>query len=535
VQRIADVRQLKARQFAEDSGPLAHPVRPDSYVEINNFYTATVYDKGAELVRMIQTIVGNSGFRDGLDLYFKRHDGQAATVEQFITCFEDATGADLAQFAIWYSQAGTPQIVAQLSFDAKSRTASVTLEQVLPPTPGESKKKLLHVPVRLGLIGADGRDLALKLDGVNAVDQSVVHLKRRQQTFKFKDIGKRPVLSVLRGFSAPVNLTVNHSEAELAFLMRYDSDLYNRWHASQDYALRVLVKAVKAIRAGEKPEKPVALIEALGAALADDKLEPAYRAQFLLLPSEADIARNIGRDIDPAAIHAAHGAIRRFQAIQLAEQLAETYDRMTMKQAYSPESGQAGQRALRNVAMRLLAHGKKAVDITRAETQFQGAKNATDEIAAFGALVAASGAVRKRALDTYFERWKDDHLMIEAWFAMQAASSAATTLATVQKLMKHQLFSIENPNKARNLIGGFAGNAVNFNRPDGKGYAFVADQVLAIDAFNPQVASRILTSFRSWRSLEVGRRKLAKAALSGIAKHKSLSRDVQEIVLKTLE
>jgi aminopeptidase N len=536
VQRIADVRLLKSRQFAEDAGPLAHPVRPDSYVEINNFYTATVYEKGAELVRMIQTIVGNSAFRDGLDLYFKRHDGQAATVEQFITCFEDATGVDLSQFAIWYAQAGTPQIVAQLSYDAKSRTASVTLEQVLPATPGETKKKLLHIPVRLGLIGADGRDLALKLEGVGPLEQHpVVHLKRRQQTFKFKDIDKRPVLSVLRGFSAPVNLTVNHSEAELAFLMRHDSDLYNRWHAAQDYALRALVKAVKTIRADGKPEKPVALIEALGAALADEKLEPAYRAQFMLLPTESDVARHIGRDIDPAAIHAAHTAIRRFQAQQLGPQLVEIYERMTMKQAYSPESGQAGQRALRNAAMRLLAHRKTAADTARAEAQFYGAKNATDEIAAFGALMATAGAVRMKALDTYFERWKDDHLMIETWFTMQAMGTGASTLSTVQKLMKHPLFSLKNPNKARNLIGGFAGNPVGFNRPDGKGYEFVAAQVLAIDAFNPQVASRILTSFRSWRSLEAGRRKLAKGALSAIAKHKSLSRDVHEIVIKTLE
>jgi aminopeptidase N len=535
VQRIGDVRQLKARQFAEDAGPLAHPVRPDSYVEINNFYTATVYEKGAELVRMIQTIVGNSAFRDGLDLYFKRHDGHAATVEQFITCFEDATGADLQQFSIWYAQAGTPQIVAQMTYDAKARTASVTLEQVLPATPGEVKKKLLHIPVRLGLIGSDGRDVQLKMDGVNAADQSVVHLKRRQQTFKFRDIDKRPVLSVLRGFSAPVNLTVNHSETELAFLMHHDSDLYNRWHAAQDYALRVLVKAVKSVRAEEKVEKPVALIEALGAALADEKLEPAYRAQFMLLPTESDIARHIGRDIDPAAVHIAREAVRKFQAVQLGPQLAEIYERMTMKQAYSPESGQAGQRALRNVAMRLLAQRKRAEDIARVETQFYTAKNATDEIAAFGALAAASGSVRKKALDTYFERWKDDHLMVEAWFSMQAMTTGAATLATVQKLMNHPLFSIKNPNKARNLIGGFAGNPVNFNRPDGKGYDFVAAQVLEIDAFNPQVASRILTSFRSWRSLEVGRRKLAKAALQSIAKQKNLSRDVHEIVVKTLE
>jgi aminopeptidase N len=544
VQRIGDVRQLKARQFAEDAGPLAHPVRPDSYVEINNFYTATVYEKGAELVRMIQTIVGNSGFRDGLDLYFKRHDGHAATVEQFITCFEDATGADLAQFSIWYAQAGTPQIVAELSYDAKLRTASVTLEQVLPATPGEPKKKLLHIPVRLGLIASDGRDLPLrpegtkpdvKADGQVAPDYSVVHLKRRQQTFKFKDIDKRPVLSVLRGFSAPVNLMVNHSEAELTFLMRHDSDLYNRWHAAQDYALRVLVKAVKAVRADEKPEKPEALIEAIGSALADEALEPAYRAQFMVLPSEADVARHIGRDIDPTAIHTAHKAIRRYQAQQLGDQLVGIYDRMTMKQAYSPESGQAGQRALRNAAMRLLVQRKRPEDVARAEAQFYNAKNATDEIGSFAALVGLNGAVRNKALDTYFERWKDDHLMIETWFTTQAMSSGTTALSTVQKLMKHPLFSLENPNKARNLIGGFAGNPVNFNRPDGKGYEFVAAQVLAIDAFNPQVASRILTSFRSWRSLEIGRRKLAKAALSGIAKHKSLSRDVHEIVVKTLE
>ena len=290
VQRIHDVRNLKASQFPEDAGPLAHPVRPDRYIEINNFYTATVYDKGAEVVRMLQTLLGREGFRKGMDLYFERHDGQAATVEDFVTCFEDATGRDLKQFMTWYSQAGTPELVCQLKYDARHKTAELTVAQVLPATPGEPKKKPLQMPLRLGLLGGNGQDIALTLASGKRLEDGIIEVTKRTETFRFRDVPSRPVPSLLRGFSAPVNLTIDLSDADLQFLMANDSDLYNRWQAAQDYATRVLVDAVKTLRAGGKPEKPRAFVAALGVSLNDESLEPGYRAQ-IPVPAERERSR----------------------------------------------------------------------------------------------------------------------------------------------------------------------------------------------------------------------------------------------------
>ena len=325
VERIRDVRNLKAAQFPEDAGPLAHPVRPGRYIEINNFYTATVYNKGAELVRMIQTLLGHDGFRRGMDLYFERHDGQAATVEDFVACFEDATGKDLGQFMTWYSQAGTPELVCQLKYDARSKTADLTITQVLPPTPGEQKKKPLHIPLRLGLLGGNGQDLTLAPASGQRLDSGLVEVRKRAETFRFRDVPSRPVPSLLRGFSAPVNLTIDLADADLQFLMANDSDLYNRWQAAQDYATRVLVDAVKAIRAGKRPAEPSAFVGALGVTLGDASLEPGYRAQFMFLPSESDLARVIARDVDPLAIHKARKALRKAIGTTHYRALVETY------------------------------------------------------------------------------------------------------------------------------------------------------------------------------------------------------------------
>src|SRR5262245_21814696 len=351
VQRIREVRTLKASQFPEDAGPLAHPVRPDHYIEINNFYTATVYNKGAELVRMLQTLSGREGFRKGMDLYFQRHDGQAATVEDFVACFEDANGRDLRQFMTWYSQAGTPELVCKLKYDARHQSADLTIAQVLPPTPGEAKKKPLHVPVRLGLLGGNGQDIALALASGKRLENGVIELNKRTETFRFKDVPSRPVPSLLRSFSAPVNLTLGLSDGDLQFLMANDSDLYNRWQAAQDYATRVLVDWVKALRAGGRPAKPSAFVGALGVTLADGGLDPGYRAQFMFLPSESDLARVIGHDVDPLAIHNARKGLRKAIGTALYHQLLDTYRRHEVKGPYSPAPEPAGKRALRNAAL----------------------------------------------------------------------------------------------------------------------------------------------------------------------------------------
>ena len=536
VERIRDVRNLKASQFPEDAGPLAHPVRPSRYIEINNFYTATVYSKGAEVVRMLLTLLGREGFRKGMDLYFDRHDGRAATVEDFVTCFEDATGKDLKQFMTWYSQAGTPELVCQLKYDARNRSAALTVAQVLPPTPGESKKKPLHVPLRLGLLGGNGQDIPLTLASGKHLEDGVIEVTKRTETFHFRDVPSRPVPSLLRSFSAPVNLTIPLSDADLQFLMANDSDLYNRWQAAQDYAMRVLIAGVKVLRAGERPEKPLAFVAALGVSLNDESLDPGYRAQFMYLPSESDVARIIGRDVDPLAIHNARKGLRKAIGTMLHEPLAELYRRHEVKEPYSPTPKAAGKRALRNAALGYLACRGKEEDVARVASHFARARNATDEVSALAMLSELRSPERAKAFDRFYQRWQGDHLVIDSWFAYQAASPLPAALATVIKLTRHPLFSINNPNKVRALVGTFAmANPVNFNRPDGRGYEFLADRVLEIDAFNPQVAARLLSAFRSWKALEAERRRQAKKALQRIAAATPLSHDVQEIVGKMLE
>ena len=536
VERIRDVRNLKATQFPEDAGPLAHPVRPGRYIEINNFYTATVYNKGAELVRMVQTLLGREGFRKGMDLYFDRHDGQAATVEDFLACFADSSGRDLGQFMTWYSQAGTPELVCQLKWDARTQTADLSIAQVLPPTPGEARKKPLHIPVRLGLLGSDGEDLPLALASGRELADGLIEVTKRTETFRFRNVGSRPVPSLLRGFSAPANLTIGLSDADLQFLMANDSDLYNRWQAAQDYATRVLVEAVRVIRADKKPEKPTAFVQALGVTVGDESLDPGYRAQFMFLPSENDLARVIARDVDPLAIHTARRELRRAIGATLHDMLAQVYARHEVKGPYSPAPAAAGRRALRNAALGYLTCRGKSEDVARVAAHFASARNATDEVGALAMLSELRSPERAKAFDRFYARWKDDHLVIDNWFAYQAGSPLPSTLTSVAKLMRHPLFSTKNPNKVRALLGTFAmANPVNFNRPDGKGYEFMAKRVLEIDAFNPQIAARLLSAFRSWKALEPERRKLAKKTLQGIAAAKPLSHDVFEIVGKMLE
>jgi aminopeptidase N len=536
VQRIRDVRNLKARQFPEDAGPLRHPVRPDHYIEINNFYTATVYEKGAELVRMLETLLGGEGFRRGLDLYFERHDGHAATVEDFLACFEDSSGRDLAQFREWYAQAGTPELACKLSYDGRSRTATLAITQRLPDLPPGARRKPLHIPVRIGLLGTDGRDLPLALADGRPLARGLIEITKRSETFRLRDIDAKPVPSLLRSFSAPVNLTLDLSSEDLRFLMANDSDLYNRWHAAQEYAMRVLVAAVADIRAGRRVRQATPFIAALEVSLRDDGLEPSYRAQILQLPSENDIARVIGRDVDPLAIHRARKRLRRAIAVALYQPLEQIYRRGEALESYSPAPAAAGRRALRLAALGYLASGGRPQDISRLAAHCAAARNATDEVSALAMLAEVQGPARVAAFERFYERWKGDHLMIDNWFVHQAASPLSATLALVKRLTHHPLFSMKNPNKVRALIGTFAAaNPVNFNRADGQGFAFVADRVLEIDAFNPQIAARLLAAFRSWRTLEPCRRRAAKKSLQRIARAKPLSRDAMEIVARMLE
>ena len=536
VQRILDVRRLKSMQFAEDAGPLAHPVRPESYIEINNFYTATVYEKGAELVRMIQTLLGREAFRRGMDLYFERHDGDAATVEEFITCFENASGTSLAQFRLWYSQAGTPELVCALRYDKTKKKAELSVEQALPPTPGQPHKKPLHIPLKLGLLGGNGHDVPLKLESGEELHDGVLPITKRKQTFRFADVPTRPVPSLLRQFSAPVNVTIDLSDDDVAFLMANDSDPFNRWQAANNFATRILVGTVRSLAKGERASKGQPYAKALGAIVMNDALEPAYRAELLRLPSPSDIARVIGKNVDPALIHSAHRQLSTLVGRTLGPLLEDIYDEMAKDGPFSPDAESTGRRALRNGALTLLTSRRSNRDLARLSKHYSKASNMTDRAHALFLLAAHSGLERERALNDFYKNWKGDNLVIDTWFAAQALSPLAATLRQVKKLTEHTLFSLAAPNKVRALIGTFAmSNPVQFNRPDGTGYAFLADQVLALDRLNPQIAARMLSAFRSWRALETGRRGQARKALQRIAKTKGSSPDVQEIVSKMLE
>jgi aminopeptidase N len=526
---------LQARQFPEDAGPLAHPVRPEIYHEINNFYTATVYEKGAEVIRMLKTLIGPESFRRGMDLYFERHDGEAATVEDFLACFADVSGVDLTQFRLWYSQAGTPEIVASGSYDANARRYTLSLAQNVPATPGQNVKQPMHIPIRFGLVGPNGEDLAFDAAVGAAVTGDVIHLMETSQSIVFSGVSAAPVPSLLRGFSAPVKLAIELPPAELLFLLRTDADPFNRWRAAEMLAMRQLIAATADLRAGKAPSFDADLIDALVEVAENETLEPAFRAQVLHLPGEADIAREIGQDVDPDAIAGARNGLRSAIARRIGPRLARLHDALHISGPYSPDAASAGKRAMRNALLDLMTGdgNRAAIDLT--VSRFRAADNMTDRIAALSILCHIAAEERHAALEEFHARYSGDPLVIDKWLALQATTPVAETLDRVKMLMEHPAFSISNPNRIRALVGGFAaGNQTQFNRPDGAGYEFVADFVLELDPRNPQTAARLLASFRSWRALEEGRRRKAETALSRIAAARDLSRDTRDIITRTL-
>jgi aminopeptidase N len=536
VERISDVRGLRAHQFVEDAGPLAHPVRPTVYREINNFYTATVYEKGAEVVRMLTQLLGPENFRKGMNLYFARHDGQAATIEQFVQCFADASGVDLTQFMLWYAQAGTPEVVATGSYDARAKTYRLDLAQSVPATPGQPSKEPMVVPLAIGLVGRDGRDLPLKLGGGRAIERGVLTLTKPAETFIFADIGEPPMLSLNRGFSAPIKLIANLGADDLRFLAAHDADPFNRWQALQTLATRLLVDNTAALRANEAARQDPGLLDALGAILADGALEPAFVALALTLPGEADIAREIARDVDPDAVFAARSALRAAVGEHLAEPLFDHYRRLSESGPYEPDAESAGRRTLRNTCLDLLVATRRADAIVLAARQYRAANNMTDRMAALSTLSLCDVPERTAAFDDFYARYADDPLIVDKWLTLQATVPEPATLDRVKALTKHPAFSFANPNRVRALIHAFAlANHKEFNRADGAGYDFIVDTVLALDPKNPQVAARLLSALKSWRMLEPARRARAQAALRRVAAAPSLSPDVGDIAERALQ
>ena len=535
VERIGDVRGLRAHQFVEDAGPLAHPVRPAVYHEINNFYTATVYEKGAEVVGMLRTLLGPDTFRKGMDLYFARHDGEAATIEQFVQCFADVSGRDLSQFMLWYSQAGTPEVVASGRYDARAKTYRLEVVQTVPPTPGQPVKEPMVIPLAVGLVGRDGSDLPLKLANGGSPERGVLCLTKPAESFVFENIEDAPIPSVNRGFSAPIKLTVNLSGDDLRFLAAHDRDPFNRWQAVQTLATRLLVDNVTALRAGAAPREDRGLLDALAAILDDASLEPAFVALALTMPGEADIAREIGRDVDPDAIHAARAGLRAAIGNHLAITLMATYRRLEDRGPYRPDAASAGRRSLRHLCLDLMAAADRPEAIATAVDQYRAADNMTDRLAALATIALSAPAERTAALDDFFARYRDDPLIVDKWFTLQATIPEPATLDKVKALTQHSAFSFGNPNRVRALIHSFAlANQKEFNRADGAGYDFIVETVLALDPKNPQVAARLLSSLKSWRVLESGRRAKAEAALQRVAQAPALSPDVGDIVRRAL-
>ena len=548
VKRIADVRNLKARQFPEDNGPLAHAVRPDSYSEINNFYTATVYEKGAELCRMIETILGKDKFRAGMDLYFERHDGEAATIEDFLTCFEDASSQDLRQFSLWYSQAGTPDLVASYSYAKGRQELSLSIEQSCPPTPGQPNKKVMHIPVQFGLVGRSGEHIQYAslrddrsgktLTGNNA-STSVLHITDRQHRFVFNGVEQEAVPSLLRGFSAPVHLRTNLTLGDQLTLMRHDNDSFNRWQAAQFIYVDQLRRASRDIQTNDETVAllPEGLAECLEQILGDETLEPAFRAQILALPGEDDIAREIGRNVDPDAIHRAREQMKAALSHALSDTLLKQYEALYEDNGqYSPDAQSAGKRALRNASLDLL-QAKASYEVYQlAIAQYQNAGNMTDRFAALACLVHGEAKETSALLQDFHDRFSGDALVIDKWLSLQASSTRPETLQNVKALMDHPSFDMSNPNRVRSLIGAFAmNNPIQFNRPDGEGYELVANVILELDQTNPQTAARLLNNFRSWRVFEPTRQTLAQAQLRRIAQTQPLSKDVADIANRCLQ
>ena len=540
VKRIQDVAYLRTHQFAEDAGPMAHAVRPDSFIEISNFYTLTVYEKGSEVVGMLHTLLGAEGFRKGSDLYFERHDGQAVTCDDFIRAMEDANGVELNQFKRWYSQAGTPRLQVSEHFDAQARTYSLTLRQSCPETPDKVEKLPFVIPVALGLLDASGQELPLRLaDEATAVGTSrVLAVTDAEQTFTFVDIAEQPLPSLLRGFSAPVKLSFPYSRDQLMFLMQHDTDGFNRWDAGQQLSVQVLQEMIGQYQRGESLAMDSRLLTALASVLDNTELDPAMVAEMLSLPSEAYLAE-ISEVADVDGIHAAREFARKQLADGLFDGLWARYQanrEVSRSTAYVAEKEHFARRALQNIALSYLMLSERPEVLAATLEQYDACDNMTERLTALAVLVNSPFEAEKaRALQAFAEHFKDNPLVMDQWFSVQAASGLPGGLARVKALMQHPAFTLKNPNKVRALIGAFAGqNLINFHAADGSGYRFLADLVIELNALNPQIASRQLSPLTRWRKYDSKRQALMKAELERILTSGPLSSDVYEVVSKSL-
>ena len=537
VRRITDVKDLRLRQFQEDAGPLAHPVQPQSYITIDNFYTATVYEKGAEVIGMLKTIVTADAFRKGMDLYFARHDGEAATVEDFVRCFEEVSGRKLDQFRLWYSQAGTPELHADGAYDPERKTYTLDLAQRVPPTPGQPDKKPMHIPLALGFVGRNsGRPLPLTLEGENATgpDERVVELTAVQQRFVFTGLDEEPVLSLARNFSAPVIIRSKTDANTRAFLMSRDVDAFNRWEAGQQLSTEILLGMVRQIQLGNRPRTDSVYIDAIGGVLTRANEDHAFTALMLIPPSESELALCI-TPIDPEAIHAARKALIQHVAEAHGAAMAPLYRKLESRGGFSPDAASAGRRSLRNALLRFLTAADDQSAAVLAEAHYRSATNMTEMTAGLAALARMDSPQREAAFAHFHDRFRNDPLVLDKWMGMQALSPRADTVEQVRALMSHPIFSLKNPNRVRALIGAFAiGNPLRFHDRSGAGYRLVREVVQTLDTLNPQTAARMAAAFENWRRYDAERQRLMRAELEAIASGTGLSANLYEMVTKML-
>ena len=535
VKRIEDVNMLRTRQFAEDAGPMAHPIRPDSYIEINNFYTLTVYEKGAEVVRMLHTLLGAAAFRSGCDLYFERYDGQAVTCDDFVKAMEDANNVDLSQFRRWYSQAGTPIIEVIQEYDCQHQTLTLSIRQSCPPTPGQDEKQPLHIPIVLGLIDQNGAPMPFQVqNGATMQDEVILDLKAAEQAFILVNLPKKPVVSILRNFSAPVKLSMHRELAELAFLLTYDSDGFNRWEAGQQLAGQIITGLISDIQNNKPLSLNPIIIEAYRQVIANDWDDLSYFSLLLSLPSETYLAEQM-KVVDVDAIHQA----REFVVARLASELQPELEHLYLNN-HRDESGQfdaaaIGRRRIKNMSLSYLSRLPAPAIQTWCEQQFDQARNMTDQIAALANIVNHPHPARNRCLERFYRQWQTEALVIDKWFAIQASSPMPDTFSQVLELTRHKDFNLANPNRARSVIGSFCqANPVHFHAENGQGYDFLADQVIALNLLNPQVASRMLGPLTAWRRFDDKRQQMMKSQLERIINSPAISRDVYEVASKSL-
>ncbi|MGB3026229.1 aminopeptidase N [Paradevosia shaoguanensis] len=535
VKRIEDVRLLRSAQFVEDGGPLAHPPRPDHYREINNFYTTTVYEKGAEVVRMLATMLGREGFRKGMDLYFERHDGQAATIEDFVAAFADSAGVNLDQFIHWYLQAGTPQVAISDEYDAASQTYKLKLTQKTDPTPGQPDKRAMVIPVRFGLIGPNGSPMSWSKVSGGKVEGDLIIFETDAMELTFEGIANRPVPSLLREFSAPVKLTTSLSAEGQLFLARHDSDPFNRWQALQTVATGILLDAVRAGGKLTDASRVEALADALRETIEGGSGDDAFKALTLSMPTEDNIAQAIGQNVDPLAIHEARGALRKAIAQRLQDRLVLTYNALADDSPFSTAQAATQRRALRNACLTQLVAGGTDEAFALAEAHYRGATNMTDRMAALSALVHANAPMAQALLGDFRTLYTADPLVLDKWLSLSAQVPDAGTLDRIKAILADPTFPKNNPNRLRSLVGSFANaNPVQFAQPDGSGFRFVTEFVADVDKRNPQVAARVLTAFRIWRNYEPQRRAAAESALRSLEESGTLSRNTADILGRTL-